>query len=94
MQCIGTVLRDVVISEESLWVIAEALDAIFDIFADSSTADTVASNINLMALLEKSVHVLKARVSLRLGFIAYLAFTMCNKTRQRSTLPLLPVNLT
>ena len=64
IKCIGTVLRDVVISSESLWVIAEALDAIFDIFADSPAADIAASNIGLLPHLEKSVSVLKLRVSL------------------------------
>lgn len=56
-------LRDVVMSSESLWVIAEALDAIFDVFADSPIADVAADNIELLAHLEKVVPVLKSRVS-------------------------------
>lgn len=62
LQCIGTVLRDVVVSGESLWVIAEALDAIYDIFADSPSADIAASNIALLSHLERTVSVLKSRV--------------------------------
>ncbi|XP_028410039.1 HEAT repeat-containing protein 3-like isoform X2 [Dendronephthya gigantea] len=62
LQCIGIVLRDVVTSGESLWVIAEALDAIFDLFADNPTADVAAENIGLLTHLEKVVPVLKSRV--------------------------------
>ena len=56
-------LRDVVVSNESLWVIAEALDAIFDVFADSPIADVASGNIELLAHLQKTVPVLKSRVS-------------------------------
>lgn len=52
-----------IINNESLWVIAEALDAIFDVFADSPVADVVAENIGLLAHLEKISPVLKSRVS-------------------------------
>ena len=44
-------------------MIAEALDAIFDVFADSSVADVAAGNIELLVHLEKVVPVLKSRVS-------------------------------
>jgi hypothetical protein len=50
-------------SSESLGVIAEALDAIFDVFADSPVADVASGNIELLAHLEKVVPVLKSRVS-------------------------------
>ena len=56
-------LRDVIVSNESLWVIAEALDAIFDVFADSPVADVASGNIELLAHLQKTVPVLKSRVS-------------------------------
>ena len=49
-------------SDGSLWVIAEALDAIFDIFADSLVADVVAKNIGLLETLEKAVLTLRKRV--------------------------------
>ena len=62
LQGIGTVLRDVVMGSGSLWVIAEALDAIFDVFADSSVADVAAGNIELLVHLEKVVPALKSRV--------------------------------
>lgn len=56
-------LRDAVTNDESLWVIAEALDAIFDLFADNPTADVAAGNIGLLIHLEKIVPALKSRVS-------------------------------
>ncbi|XP_046843216.1 HEAT repeat-containing protein 3-like [Xenia sp. Carnegie-2017] len=62
LQSIGIVLRDVLTSNESLLVIAEALDAIFEVFADSSLADDIATNIKLLSTLEKIVPALKSRV--------------------------------
>jgi hypothetical protein len=60
-------------SSESLGVIAEALDAIFDVFADSPVADVASGNIELLAHLEKVVPVLKSRVRAML-FLLLLSY--------------------
>ena len=65
-QRLGTVFRDIVISEGKLWVICEALDAIFDTFADGPLVNTAADSIGLLANLQQLVPVLKSRVSTNL----------------------------
>ena len=57
---------EVATKDNSLWVTAEALDAIFDVFGDGNVADLVAINIGLVAKLKSLVPQLKARVSLGL----------------------------
>ena len=62
-QCLGTIFRDVVIGQYSLWVICEALDAIFDTFADGPLVNTAAVTVGLFANLQQLVPVLRSRVS-------------------------------
>ena len=50
------------VGQYSLWVICEALDAIFDIFADGPLVNAAADSIGLMINLQQLVPVLKARV--------------------------------
>ena len=65
-QSLGTVLRDIVIGQHSLWVICEALDAIFDTFADGPLVNTAAGSIGLLTTLQQLAPVLKTRVSINL----------------------------
>ena len=58
----GSQLLEVATKDNSLWVTAEALDAIFDVFGDGDVADIVAVNIGLVAKLKTLVPQLKARV--------------------------------
>ena len=50
------------VGQYSLWVICEALDAIFDTFADGPLVNAAADSIGLMINLQQLVPVLKARV--------------------------------
>ena len=61
-QSLGTVFRDIVAGQHSLWVISEALDAIFDTFADGPLVNTAAASIGLMTNLQQLAPVLKTRV--------------------------------
>lgn len=61
-QSLGTVLRDIIVDQNSLWVISEALDAIFDTFADGPLVNTAADSIGLLMNLQQLVPVLKSRV--------------------------------
>ncbi|KAM7444782.1 hypothetical protein ABFA07_006579 [Porites harrisoni] len=62
LKSLGTVFRDIVVGQYSLWVICEALDAIFDTFADGPLVNAAADSIGLMINLQQLVPVLKARV--------------------------------
>ena len=62
-QSLGTVFRDIVVSQHSLWVICEALDAIFDTFADGPLVNAAADSIGLLVNLQQLAAVLKSRVS-------------------------------
>lgn len=61
-QSLGTVFRDIIVDQNSLWVISEALDAIFDTFADGPLVNTAADSIGLLVNLQQLVPVLKSRV--------------------------------
>ncbi|XP_072013433.1 HEAT repeat-containing protein 3-like [Amphiura filiformis] len=61
LMAVGTQLLEVATKDNSLWVTAEALDAIFDVFGDGDIADIVAANIGLVAKLRTLVPQLKAR---------------------------------
>ena len=50
------------VGQYSLWVICEALDAIFDTFADGPLVNAAADSIGLMINRQQLVPVLKARV--------------------------------
>ena len=50
------------VGQYSLWVICEAMDAIFDTFADGPLVNAAADSIGLMNNLQQLVPVLKARV--------------------------------
>ena len=50
------------VGQYSLWVICEALDAIFDTFADGPLVNAAADSIGVMINLQQLVPVLKARV--------------------------------
>ena len=58
----GSVFRDIIVNQNSLWVISEALDAIFDTFADGPLVNSAADSIGLLTNLQQLVPVLKSRV--------------------------------
>lgn len=62
LKSLGTVFRDIIINQNSLWVISEALDAIFDTFADGPLVNTAADSIGLLMNLQQLVPVLKSRI--------------------------------
>ncbi|XP_022082323.1 HEAT repeat-containing protein 3-like [Acanthaster planci] len=62
LTAVGTQLSEVAMKDGSLWVTAEALDAIFDTFGDGATADAVAVKIGLVPKLKMLVPQLKARL--------------------------------
>ncbi|XP_033105154.1 HEAT repeat-containing protein 3-like [Anneissia japonica] len=59
---VGIQLIDIATKDPSIWVIAEALDAIFDTFGDGKTADVVAERINLVVKLRNMVPQLKSKM--------------------------------
>nr|XP_006818260.1 PREDICTED: HEAT repeat-containing protein 3-like [Saccoglossus kowalevskii] len=59
---IGNHLLDVASKDAVLWVIAEALDAVFDTFGDGKSADTVAVQISLVNKLKQMVPSLKTKI--------------------------------
>lgn len=62
LKSLGTVFRDIVVSQHSLWVICEALDAIFDTFADGPLVNAAADSIGLLVNLQQLAPVLKSRI--------------------------------
>ena len=50
--------------DQRLWVVAEALDAIFDVFAEDHT-DPVLRELDLVAKLQAVTAILKTKVSLK-----------------------------
>ena len=48
--------------DHDLWVVAEALDAIFDVFGDGDEAMIAAEKINLLKILQQIASTLKKRV--------------------------------
>ena len=61
-QGIGVFLLEVACKDGELWVVAESLDALFDVFAEDHV-DVVAKEIELLQKLRSLVPVLKTKVS-------------------------------
>lgn len=61
-QSLGVVFRDIIVGDHSLWLISEALDAVFDTFADGPLVNSAADSVGLMPNLVELVPVLKSRV--------------------------------
>lgn len=59
----STSLLDICITELSIWVIAESLDAIMDIYAEDNS-DQLASEIKLVEKLHTLVPLFKSKVRL------------------------------
>ena len=72
-QTIGLFLHSVVCDDQQLWVIAEALDAIFDVFAEDHT-DPVLHEIDLVAKLQAVAPTLKTKVSQKSNVVLPLIF--------------------
>eukprot|EP00057_Strongylocentrotus_purpuratus_P019913 XP_011674387.1 PREDICTED: HEAT repeat-containing protein 3 [Strongylocentrotus purpuratus] len=62
LTAVGNQLLEVATKDPSLWVAAEALDAIFDTFGDGVMADRVAIELGLTARLKALVPQLKAKL--------------------------------
>lgn len=59
---IGNALLQVATKDANLVVCGEALDALFDVFADGDEAERAAENINLLSALKALQPVFKAKV--------------------------------
>ncbi|XP_062501544.1 HEAT repeat-containing protein 3-like [Corticium candelabrum] len=59
---IGTALVSAASCDHDLWVVAEALDAIFDVFGDGDEAMIAAEKINLLKILQQIASTLKKRM--------------------------------
>lgn len=59
---IGNALLQVATKDANLVVCGEALDALFDVFADGDEAERAAKNINLLSALKALQPVFKAKV--------------------------------
>lgn len=62
LQMIGTALLSVASKDPNLVVCGEALDALFDVFADGAEAEKAARNIRLLASLKALQPVFKAKL--------------------------------
>ncbi|XP_077982591.1 HEAT repeat-containing protein 3-like [Glandiceps talaboti] len=62
LTAIGNHLLDIISKDSELWVIAEALDAVFDTFGDGQSADNVAVQICLAGKLKQMLPVLKSKI--------------------------------
>ncbi|XP_045074662.1 HEAT repeat-containing protein 3 [Coregonus clupeaformis] len=62
LQMIGNALLQVATKDANLVVCGEALDALFDVFADGDEAERAAKNINLLSALKALQPVFKAKI--------------------------------
>lgn len=62
LQMIGNALLQVAAKDANLVVCGEALDALFDVFADGDEAERAAKNINLLSALKALQPVFKAKI--------------------------------
>ncbi|KAI1890170.1 hypothetical protein AGOR_G00170910 [Albula goreensis] len=62
LQMIGTALLQVASKDQNMVVCGEALDALFDVFADGKEAETAAKNIHLLPSLKTLQPVFKAKL--------------------------------
>nr|XP_060635507.1 HEAT repeat-containing protein 3-like [Anolis sagrei ordinatus] len=62
LKMIGKFLLDVVTKDPSLVVVGEALDALFDVFADGKEAERAAEQIRLLHVLKEFQPVFKSRI--------------------------------
>lgn len=65
MQLIGNALLNVATKDPNLVVCGEALDALFDVFADGDEAEKAGKHINLLASLKALQPGFRAKVSLK-----------------------------
>ena len=83
----GNQLLEVATKDTSLWVAAEALDAIFDSFGDGVTADRVAIELGLTSRLKAMVPQLKSKVQDTLYFFnSYFSFRELILTRDHNVM--------
>lgn len=60
---LGTCLRDCVSRDPSLWVVALALDGLFDVFGDDNCPLALFDSLQIMPVLKNAASFFKARVS-------------------------------
>lgn len=81
---IGKFLLDVCVRETQLWVIAEAVDSIMDVFGEDET-DLAAAQVNLVEKLQALLPALKSKVRLQRKSLGdhYLVVTTVNTNLSR-----------
>ena len=63
LQVVGVFLRDTVSSDGSLWVVATAMDALFDVFGSDSCPPTMFADLGILPVLQEAASTFRARVS-------------------------------
>lgn len=84
-QSIGKFLLDVCGRESELWVVAEAVDTIMDVFGEDET-DNAAAHINLVEKLQALLPSLRHKVRVYLQIIWYVAKYTSETAHNHSTL--------
>ena len=77
-QVVGKTLLDCVSCEPCEWVVARALDALYDVFGADECPIQVFSTLQIMPILEKASSQLHSRVSILMCSIIsiYVAYTI------------------
>lgn len=65
LQLIGNALLNIAMKDSNLVVCGEALDALFDVFADGDEAEKAGKNINLLSSLKALQPGFRAKVCLK-----------------------------
>lgn len=76
-QLVSTFLLDLSKNETRVWVIAEAIDAIMDIYTEDDI-DHIAADIKLVPKLLSIMPHFKNKVNITFHFISYLKYTYIN----------------
>ena len=63
VQVVCVCLRDCVAGDSNLWVTAQALDAVFDVFGDDLCPPSLFTSLALLPVLKHMTTTFKARVS-------------------------------
>lgn len=89
---IGSALLQVATQDADLVVNGEALDALFDVFADGDEAETAAKNIQLLPALKALQPVFKAKVFklILVVLVEKLIYLMCTRVNLMCNIPSLP----
>ena len=61
LENIGRFLLDISRKDDTVWIVAEALDAIFDVFAEDHI-NQIIQDLNMLQILSQLAPILKAKV--------------------------------